>query len=62
MDELVTHAEVMQWLPSDVQQKLTLAMTPEQRGWWTAEEAAADGGRFVEIRRWGDVEGRFLRG
>lgn len=60
-DEVVTHADVMQWLPKDVQHELTMAMPPERRGWWTEAEADADGGRFVEVRRMCDAESRFLR-
>lgn len=61
MDEIRTHAEVMDWLPVDIRQALTMAMPPEQRGWYTADEAEADGGRFVEVRRLEDREGRYLR-
>lgn len=49
MDEVVTHADVLRWLPTDVQRELTMAMPPEQRGWYTREEADRDGGRFVEL-------------
>jgi hypothetical protein len=60
-DEVVTHAEVLRWLPRDVRRALTMALPPGQRGWWTAEEAEEDGGRFVEVTRMEDAEPRYLR-
>jgi hypothetical protein len=60
-DEVVTHAEVLRWLPRDVQRALTMALPPEQRGWWTEAEMERDGGRFMEVTRMEDAEPRYLR-
>jgi hypothetical protein len=62
MDEVVTYDEVSKWLPRDIRDELVMALPPEQRGWWTAEEAAADGRNFVEVTRFGDRDSRFLLG
>jgi hypothetical protein len=60
MDEVVTHAEVLRWLPRDVVEALTLAMPPEQRGWFTeAEVASRPGGRFVEAQTMSEREPRY---
>jgi hypothetical protein len=61
MDEVVTYDVAAQWLPRDVQRELLMAMPPEMRGWWTAEEADADGGRFIEVRKMSEAEGRYWR-
>jgi predicted DNA-binding ArsR family transcriptional regulator len=60
-DEVVTHAEVLRWLPSDVQRELLMSLSPEQRGWYTAAEAEEDGGRFVEVRKMCEREERYIR-
>jgi len=60
-DEVVTHAEVMHWLPRRIAHELTMAMPPEQRGWYTREEAERDGGRFVEVQTMSEAEPRLLR-
>jgi hypothetical protein len=60
-DELVTHEQVMRWLPRSVADELTMALPPEQRGWYTREEAEQDGGRFVEVQTMSEREPRLLR-
>ena len=60
-DEIRSCAEVMEWLPRDVAQSLTMAMPPEQRGWYTPEEAEKDGGRFVEMQTMSEKEPRLYR-
>jgi hypothetical protein len=59
--DLPTHADVLQWLPQDIQKALTEAMGPEMRGWYTADEAQADGGRFVEVQDMGEAAPRLYR-
>lgn len=61
MDELVTHADVMQWLSDDVQRELTLAMAPEQRGWYTRAEMESSEGCFVEGINMEHAEARYFR-
>ena len=68
VDEVVTHDEVLRWLPREVQREWAdaerereMATPPEQRGWWTAAEAAGYDGDLVEVRDLGDPEPRFLR-
>lgn len=59
MDEVVTHAEVLRWLPRDVVEALTLAMPPEQRGWFTAAEVEQYDGRFIGVQSLGEREPRY---
>lgn len=69
MDEVVTHAAVLQWLPTRVVAELRqadlereLATPPELRGWYTAAEAANYDGNLIEVTRFGDRESRFIPG
>lgn len=48
MDEIVTHDDVLRWLPYDIRRALLMALSPEQRGWYTREEADRTDGCFVE--------------
>lgn len=58
-DEVVTHAEVLRWLPSHIRRDLEMAMPPEQRGWFTETEVQEYDGRFVEVRKLSEAEPRF---
>lgn len=60
-DEVVTYEDVARWLPREVRHELLMALPPHQRGWWTAEEANEDGGRFVEVTRMGDAQPTYWR-
>jgi hypothetical protein len=61
MDGDVTHDDVLKWLPRDIAESLTMALPPEQRGWYTREEAERDGGRFVEVQNLSEAKPRLLR-
>lgn len=61
VDEVVTHAEVLRWLPRSIADELEMSLGPEMRGWYTEEEAARSEGRFVEVRSLSERRGRFLR-
>lgn len=67
-DEVVTHDEVLRWLPASIrgewaqaERDRVMAMPPQERGWWTEDEMEADGGRFVEVTRFSDAHSRFYR-
>lgn len=60
-DDLPTCDQVMEWLPRDIRDAITMALTPEQRGWYTAAEADADGGRFVEVQTMSEATPRYWR-
>lgn len=60
MDEVVTHAEVLRWLPEGIRHDLEMAMPPEQRGWFTEAEVEQYDGRFVEVTRMDQREPRYL--
>jgi hypothetical protein len=59
-DEVVTHAEVLRWLPLDIRRGLEMAMPPEQRGWFTEAEIERYEGPFVEVRSMSDRERRYF--
>lgn len=61
-DEVVTHAEVLRWLPARVRHDLEMAMPPEQRGWFTEAEVQQYDGDFVEIADLRHRERRYLAG
>jgi hypothetical protein len=69
IDDVVTHDEVLRWLPTRIQREWAdaerarvLALPPEERGWWTRAEAKADGGNFVELVTLSESASRFIRG
>ena len=50
-------------LSANVRRALLLALPPELRGWWTAEEIAGMPGSWIEITQLDDAGPRyFLRG
>lgn len=68
-DGLVTHDEVLHWLPTAVQREWAdaerereMAMPPEQRGWATADEVADLPGEWIEVRELGRAEPYYLPG
>jgi hypothetical protein len=60
-DEVVTYDDVVRWLPRNIARELTMALPPEIRGWYTEEEAARDGGRFMNITKATEVETKYIR-
>lgn len=60
-DAFPTHDEVLRWLSPDVKRELLMALPPEQRGWWTREEMAQDGGCFVEAINMEHREAQYFR-
>lgn len=68
-DEVVTHDEVLRWLPTAVQQEWRdaarareLTMPPEERGWAAAAEVATLPGEWIEATELGEREPRYLPG
>jgi hypothetical protein len=61
VDELVTHADVLKWLPRDVRRELLMALGPEQRGWYTQEEMERSDGCFVEALSFEHRERQYFR-
>jgi hypothetical protein len=68
-DEVVSHDEVLPWLSPAVQREWVeaerariLALPPEERGWWTADEAAELPGEWIEITTFSEREPRYIRG
>ena len=59
-DEVVTHAEVLRWLPAHVRRDLEMAMPPEQRGWFTQAETERYDGRFIGVQDMSEREPRFM--
>lgn len=59
MDGIVTHAEVLRWLPDHIRHGLEMSMPPEQRGWFTDAEMRRYDGRFVEVTRMDEAEPRY---
>lgn len=68
-DDLVTHTEVLKWLPHDVKKGLAeaerareLALPPEERGWATADEVANLPGQWIAVQELSEPEPRYLPG
>lgn len=58
-DGVVTHAEVLRWLPEHVRRGLEMSMPPEQRGWFSEAEMQQYDGRFVEVQSMSEPEPRY---
>jgi len=58
-DGLVTHAEVLRWLPEGIRRDLQMAMPPEQRGWYTEAEIERYDGRFIAAQTMSEREPRY---
>lgn len=68
-DEVVTHDEVLRWLPPYVQRGMreaerqrVLALSPEERGWWTEEEVAGLSGNWIAVTQLCSAEARYVPG
>lgn len=70
MDEVVTHDEVLRWLPAAVQREWAeaerareMALPPEERGWATAAEVDAGlPGQWIAVSELSSPEVRYLPG
>lgn len=54
--------EIMSFLSPDVRRNLTMALTPEQRGWWTAEEIKGLPGNWIAVTDLSSAEARYIPG
>jgi hypothetical protein len=68
-DGVVTHDEVLRWLPAAVQRQWAeaerereMALPPEQRGWATAAEVENLTGEWIEVLELGGREPFYLPG
>lgn len=68
-DEVVTHDEVLRWLPAAVQREWAeaerareMALPPKERGWATAAEAAELPGEWIQVRELSRAEPYYMPG
>lgn len=70
MDEVVTHDEVLSWLPvavqrewADAERAREMALPPKERGWATAAEVDAGlPGEWIAVQELSEPEPRYLPG